>query len=288
MTNAAACVKLAAMQLTEYSIEELRLLLPESLVRAPQMLIDSVAANGLLVPPVVVDGVVCDGHRRIAACRLAGKPTITCLTCKGSPGVMFAELNSQRELSAFEAAAVFTRLAADDQAAFLKHTGLSESPHMKIALAFIAAEILPHPELLDLSLSMTVWRELGHLGNYMGRFALPLLQLPGTAAEKRNIAGLLRQAQRRNELPEKLPGNNAGEVLASMQKIAQPRRIEALAHFDAAVAGASLPPTAQLRIDPTFSQPGVQLTINLTRNHLDRLDQAKAAVNEIFAAVPEL
>ena len=52
--------------------------------------------------------------------------------------------------------------------------------------------------------------------------------------------------------------------------------------------GASLPPTAQLRIDPTFSQPGVQLTINLTRNHLDRLDQAKAAVNEIFAAVPEL
>lgn len=288
MTNAAACVKLAAMQLTEYSIEELRLLLPESLVRAPQMLVDSVAVNGLLVPPVVVDGVVCDGHRRIAACRLAGKPTITCLTCKGSPGVMFAELNSQRELSAFEAAAVFTRLAADDQAAFLKHTGLSESPHMKIALAFIAAEILPHPELLDLSLSMTVWRELGHLGNDMGRFAVPLLQLPGTAAEKRNIAGLLRQAQRRNELPDKLPGNNAGEVLASMQKIAQPRRTEALAHFDAAVAGASLPPTAQLKIDPTFSQPGVQLTINLTRNHLDRLDQAKAAVNEIFAAVPEL
>ena len=276
------------MQIKEFPINELQFLLPESLAKPSNGLIASISTNGLLVPPVVVDGVVCDGHRRIAACRLAGKPTITCLTCKGSPGVMFAELNSQRELSAFEAAAVFTRLAADDQAAFLKHTGLSESPHMKIALAFIAAEILPHPELLDLSLSMTVWRELGHLCNDMGRFAVPLLQLPGTAAEKRNIAGLLRQAQRRNELPEKLPGNNAGEVLASMQKIAQPRRTEALAHFDAAVAGASLPPTAQLRIDPTFSQPGVQLTINLTRNHLDRLDQAKAAVNEIFAAVPEL
>ena len=276
------------MQIKEFPINELQFLLPESLAKPSNGLIASISTNGLLVPPVVVDGVVCDGHRRIAACRLAGQKTVTCLSSKGSPGVLFAELNSQRELSAFEASAIFARLDVDDQVAFLKHTGLSESPHMKIALAFIAAEILPHPELLDLSLSMTVWRELGHLGNYMGRFALPLLQLPGTAAEKRNIAGLLRQAQRRDELPEKLPGNNAGEVLASMQKIAQPRRTEALAHFDAAVAGASLPPTAQLRIDPTFSQPGVQLTINLTRNHLDRLDQAKAAVNEIFAAVPEL
>jgi len=276
------------MQIKEFPINELQFLLPESLAKPSNGLIASISTNGLLVPPVVVDGVVCDGHRRIAACRLAGQKTVTCLSSKGSPGVLFAELNSQRELSAFEASAIFARLDVDDQVAFLKHTGLSESPHMKIALAFIAAEILPHPELLDLSLSMTVWRELGHLGNDMSRFAVPLLQLPGTAAEKRNIAGLLRQAQRRNELPEKLPGTSAAEVLTSMQKIAQPRRTEALAHFEAAVANASLPPTAQLRIDPTFSQPGVQLTINLTRNHLDRLDQAKAAVNEIFTAVPEL
>lgn len=276
------------MQIKEFPINELQFLLPESLAKPSTGLITSISTNGLLVPPVVVDGVVCDGHRRIAAWRLAGQKTVTCLSSKGSPGVLFAELNSQRELSAFEAAAIFARLDADDQAAFLKHTGLSESPHMKIALAFIAAEILPHPELLDLSLSMTVWRELGHLGNDMGRFAVPLLQLPGTAAEKRNIAGLLRQAQRRNELPEKLPGNSAAEVLTSMQKIAQPRRTEALTHFETAVANASLPPTAQLRIDPTFSQPGVQLTVTLTRNHLDRLDQVKAAVNEIFTAVPEL
>ncbi len=276
------------MQIKEFPINELQFLLPESLAKPSNGLIASISTNGLLVPPVVVDGVVCDGHRRIAACRLAGQKIVTCLASKGSPGVLFAELNSQRELSAFEASAIFARLDVDDQVAFLKHTGLSESPHMKIALAFIAAEILPHPELLDLSLSMTVWRELGHLGNDMSRFAVPLLQLPGTAAEKRNIAGLLRQAQRRNELPEKLHGTSAAEVLTSMQKIAQPRRTEALAHFEAAVANASLPPTAQLRIDPTFSQPGVQLTINLTRNHLDRLDQAKAAVNEIFTAVPEL
>ncbi len=276
------------MQIKEFPINELQFLLPESLAKPSNGLIASISTNGLLVPPVVVDGVVCDGHRRLAACRLAGQKAVTCLASKGSPGVLFAELNSQRELSAFEAAAIFARLDADDQAAFLKHTGLSESPHMKIALAFIAAEILPHPELLDLSLSMTVWRELGHLGNDMSRFAVPLLQLPGTAAEKRNIAGLLRQAQRRNELPEKLPGNSAAEVLTSIQKIAQPRRTEALAHFETAVAKASLPPTAQLRIDPTFSQPGVQLTVTLTRNHLDRLDQIKAAVNEIFTAVPEL
>ncbi len=276
------------MQIKEFPINELQFLLPESLAKPSNGLIASISTNGLLVPPVVVDGVVCDGHRRIAACRLAGQKAVTCLSSKGSPGVLFAELNSQRELSAFEASAIFARLDVDDQVAFLKHTGLSESPHMKIALAFIAAEILPHPELLDLSLSMTVWRELGHLGNDMSRFAVPLLQLPGTAAEKRNIAGLLRQAQRRNELPEKLPGTSAAEVLTSMQKIAQPRRTEALAHFEAAVASASLPPTAQLRIDPTFSQPGVQLTVTLTRNHLDRLDQVKAAVNEIFTAVPEL
>ena len=101
------------MQIKEFPINELQFLLPESLAKPSNGLIASISTNGLLVPPVVVDGVVCDGHRRIAACRLAGQKTVTCLASKGSPGVLFAELNSQRELSAFEAAAIFARLDAD-------------------------------------------------------------------------------------------------------------------------------------------------------------------------------
>jgi hypothetical protein len=236
----------------------------------------------------VCNGILCDGHRRLIACKEAGKTSILCLETAGVAGLLFAELNSHRELSASEAAAVFKKLTPADQSAFLSQAGLSESPQMRLALDFIAENILTSPELLSHSMPVNVWRELAHLGDAINRFARPLLTLSGTAAEKRNIAALLRQAQRRNELPEVLPGNTAAEVIAGMQKIAQPRRSTALEKFQLELARADLPAGAALKIDPTFSQPGIHISLQITRNHIERIDQTRKAVESIFAAVPEL
>ncbi|MDD3146772.1 MAG: ParB/Srx family N-terminal domain-containing protein [Candidatus Riflebacteria bacterium] len=276
------------MKLKEFFFEQISLLLPETLTELPDAVRQSIARHGVLVPPVVCNGILCDGHRRLIACKEVGKTSILCLETAGVAGLLFAELNSHRELSACEAAAVFKKLTPADQSAFLSQAGLSESPQMRLALDFIAEKILTSPELLSHSMPVNVWRELAHLGDAINRFARPLLTLSGTAAEKRNIAALLRQAQRRNELPEVLPGNTAAEVIAGMQKIAQPRRSTALEKFQLELARADLPAGAALKIDPTFSQPGIHISLQITRNHIERIDQTRKAVESIFAAVPEL
>ena len=276
------------MNLQEYSLNQLKTVLPAALVQVPTALAESVARHGVIVPPVVCKGILCDGHRRLIACRQNGIEKILCLETSGVAGLLFAELNSQRELLAYEAAAVFAGLDESEQSGFLSQVGLSESPQMRFVLNFIAANILPKAELLAYNLPVNIWRELAHLGEAIERFAARLLILPGTTAEKRNIAAMLRQAHRKNQLPEALPGSTAAEVLINLQKIAQPRRTGAADKFEATLAQVNLPPGASLRIDPTFSQPGLQLSMQVTRNHLDRLEQAQKAVATIFAEVPEL
>ncbi len=276
------------MKISEILIDKLTGVLPDQIVKPSEALLTSIEKHGILVPPVVCNGVICDGHRRLAAARTIELKSLLCLETEGTPGLLFAEMNSHRELSPYEAAAVFMILKPTERKEFMLQTGISESPQMQTALEFIAREILTRPELLENSMPLSVWRELGHLGKAISPLAVTLLTLPGTVAEKRNIAGLLRQAQRRNELPEVLPGKTAGEVLENMQKIAQPRRSDALARYESAIDNAKLPPGVQVRIDPTFSQPGLQFSMSLTRNHLDRLDQVKTAVENLFHSVPEL
>jgi len=276
------------MKLHEYSLNQLKTLLPDTLVQVPAPLAESIARHGVVVPPVVCNGIVCDGHRRLLASRQNGTQKILCLETSGNAGLLFAELNSQRELSACEAAAVFASLHAPEQSAFLKQVGLSESPQMRFVLGYIAKKILPVAELASFSLPVNIWRELAHLGEAISLFAAPLLTLPGTAAEKRNIAAMLRQAHRKNQLPESLLGATAAEVLANLQKISQPRRTGALEKFEAAVSHANLPPGATVRIDPTFSMPGLQLNMQITRNNQERVEQAQKAIAAIFAEVAEL
>ncbi|HAE40349.1 MAG TPA: hypothetical protein DCG57_17200, partial [Candidatus Riflebacteria bacterium] len=105
------------------------------------------------------------------------------------------------------------------------------------------------------------------------------------------------QAQRKGVLPENLygkdaagdlSGNDAAEVLENLQRLAQPRRTDALDKFARALEQNPLPPGVSIKIDQTFSKPGILLTCNLTRRHCGRLTEAQAAVDAIFAAVEEL
>lgn len=276
------------MKISEIPISQLVRLLPEALCTPSDALQASVARHGVLAAPVVCDGILCDGHRRLSAARKAGITSLMCREITGNPGLLFAELNSNRELTPYEAAAVYANLDSASQKAFLEQTGLSESPQMGFALNYIARQILCQPDLLTYSLPINVWRELGHLGEAIRRFAIPLLTLPGTAAEKRNIAALLRQAMRRNELPSSLTGQCAAEVIDNLQKIAQPRRSAALEKFQEAIASSGLPPATSLKIDQTFAMPGIHLSMQITRQHTSRLDQARIAIESIFSAVEEL
>ncbi|HNX74625.1 MAG TPA: ParB/Srx family N-terminal domain-containing protein [Candidatus Rifleibacterium sp.] len=67
------------MKISEIPISQLVRLLPEALCTPSDALQASVARHGVLAAPVVCDGILCDGHRRLSAARKAG---ITSLMCR--------------------------------------------------------------------------------------------------------------------------------------------------------------------------------------------------------------
>ncbi|MBU1106191.1 MAG: ParB/Srx family N-terminal domain-containing protein [Candidatus Riflebacteria bacterium] len=276
------------MKIFEAPINELKPLLGAAMRPSDELLVRSIEDNGVLQPLVVCNNIVCDGHRRLAALKSLGKSTASCIEVAGSPALLFLQLNSHRELTAFELAAAYASVGSQDSSAFFSCARTPESPQLQLALRIIAGKIMGHGDLPEQQLPLNVWRELGHLNEDIGRFALPLLHLPGTVSEKRSIATLLRQAQRKGCLPEVLPGTNATEVLGNLQQIAQPRRSSVLEKFTRALEQNPLPAGVSVKIDQTFSQPGMQLTINLTRRNCERLLQTKTAAEAIFAAVEEL
>ncbi len=276
------------MNQLKFATKNLKTLLPHVLTKVSENFKENIRQNGIVVPLVICDGIVCDGHQRLKAAIELGIDELKCIEVSGSPGLLFAVLNSHKELSAYEAAAIFSHLDNEEKSRFMILCGLSESPQMRFALNFISEQILSEESLLEFALPVNVWRELGHLDQEIAKFARPLLLLSGTTGEKRNIAALLRQIHRRNELPEKLPGETAAEVIASLQGAAQPRRTATLDKFNRALANAKLPTGLTIKIDPTLSQPGMQVAINITRRTTQRLLQVKDAVDNIFSEVEEL
>ncbi|PKL48957.1 MAG: hypothetical protein CVV42_08150 [Candidatus Riflebacteria bacterium HGW-Riflebacteria-2] len=276
------------MKIIEVQINELMPLIDSFTAPVEEKLLCSIRENGVLQPLVIAQNTVCDGHRRLLALKELGHSSVPCIEATGLPALLFVQLNSHRELSACELTAAFASCAPSDHAEMLKLAGCTDSPQLRLALRFIGCNLLCHPECGKHNLPLNIWRELAHLGDDMKLFAFDLLTMPGTVSEKRNIAMFLRQAQRKRVLPEKLPGNNAAEALENLQRLAQPRRTDALDKFARALEQNPLPPGITIKIDQTFSKPGMQLTCNLTRRHSGRLTEAQAAVDAIFAAVEEL
>jgi hypothetical protein len=276
------------MKIIEMQIKDLKPLVDGSTESANEKLLHSVSENGVMQPLIINGKVLCDGHRRLDALRQLGRSVAPCIEAAGSPALLFAQLNSHRELSAMELTAAYASCEPSEHTEMLKLADCTDSPQLRLALHFIGCNLLCDPDLCKHSLPMNIWRELAHLGDDMKLFAGDLLTMPGTVSEKRNIAMFLRQAQRKGVLPEKLPGSNAAEALEQLQKLAQPRRTEALAKFARALEQNPLPPGFSLKIDETFSKQGMLLTCNLTRRHSGRLTEAQTAVDAIFTAVEEL
>ena len=58
--------------------------------------------------------------------------------------------------------------------------------------------------------------------------------------------------------------------------------------FEKAIENINLPNNPSLKIDPTFSQPGVTVTLSLIRSELEKIEETKKAIQKLFNEVPEL
>lgn len=268
-------------------ITELKTILDNKFISTDAALIESIKKLGVITPLIVSNGIVCDGHRRLKVCRELGIKEVPVTEVSGEPVELFIELNN-REFDA-NTVSILSKNLSDEKIAYLcKKAGFSDSPQMVNSLKILGGILDKKPELFPVKLPANIWREMGHLGSLMEKYSEDLLIMAGTVSEKRNIATFLRQAQRRNELPESIKAQNAADIIPLLQKTAQPRRTEAFAKYEKAVAVISFPKGAALKIDPTFAQPGVILTIPVSGNELDKLDRAKESLAELFKAVPEL
>lgn len=268
-------------------ISSLKLLIPEKFICYKKELEESIKSFGLISPVVVLNNTVCDGHKRVMICKKLGISTVPVVEASGDPVELLFELND-REFDINTVALLSKNLSDNQIAKVCKKAGFSDSPQMVFAIKYLSELLEKDSEIFNYQMPANIWRELGHLGEAMGKYASDLLKLPGTVGEKRNIAAFLRQAQRRGELPESIKAENAAEILPLLQKTAQPRRTEAYEKYEKAVAAIEFPNGVSLKIDPTFAQPGVVVTVPVMSNDLEKLDRTKQSLVELFKAVPEL
>ena len=270
-----------------YNINEFKLLIPKEFISLNEDLIQSIKSRGIIVPVVISDGFVCDGHKRILACEKLGINRLPVVFAEGNPAELLFELND-REMRVNEIALLCKDLSDKQIADICKKANLSNSPQMVHAVKYLSSLLEKAPELFSYDMPANIWRELGHLGDDIAKYACDLLKMQGTVSEKRNIAAFLRQAQRRGELPDSIKAEKTAEILPLLQKTAQPRRTQAYEKYERALENIVLPGSASLKIDPTFAQPGVNLNISLKRSELYKLEDAKKALEKLFKEVPEL
>ena len=270
-----------------YSINDFKFLIPKEFVTVKEELIESIKSRGIIAPVAVVDDFICDGHKRVLACEKLGIKRIPVVFAEGNPVELLFELND-REFGINELAFLCKTLSEKQISNICKKAGFSNSPQMVFAVKYLSSLLEKAPELYSCDMPANIWRELGHLGEDIDKYARDLLVMQGTVGEKRNIAAFLRQAQRRGELPESIKAEKTAEILPLLQKTAQPRRTQAYEKYERAMESIVLPASAVVKIDPTFAQPGVNLNISLKRSELYKLDDAKTALEKLFKEVPEL
>ena len=257
-------------------VNSLKLLINEDFISYKNELFESIKTHGIIAPVVVSDNILCDGHKRIKICKTLGINKVPVVYTEGNPVELLFELND-REFDINQVAILTKNLSDKEVSNICKKAGYSNSPQMVFALKYMATLLEKSPELFQYQLPANIWRELGHLGKDIERYASDLLVMQGTVSEKRSIASFLRQAQRRNELPDSIKAEKTVEILPKMQKIAQPRRTKAYEKYEKALKKIDLPNSLNIRIDSTFEQSGVSLSLNLNRFELEKLDKTKEA-----------
>lgn len=268
-------------------VEDIAKLIPDRFISYNDRLEESIKTFGVLSPVIISDNHLCDGHKRLMVCQKLGIKEIAAIEVMGDPLELFFELN-ERDFDINTVALLSMKLTEDKIADICRKVGFSDSPQMIFAIKYLSKQLDLDLELINYEMPANVWRELGHIGENIDKYAIDLLKMQGTVGEKRNIAAFIRQAYRRGELPENIRAEKASDIIPLLQKTAQPRRTRTYEKYEKAVAEIDLPKGVSLKIDSTFAVPGVSVTIPLMGSELEKLEDVKTSLSKLFKAVPEL
>ncbi len=263
-------------------------LIPSRSEQPAEMLLESIRELGILIPVAYCSGMLVDGHQRLAAAKILEITEIPHIELVGIPEILYLELNRHRPIAMSELVGLLRR--SNDPKLFtglIEKAGFNATPQFAAILQYLIKNTEFKPAQLD-SLPANVWRELGHLDDKMEKASAWLVNLSGTAAEKRLVAGLLRQTVRKKAWPAEMPDGNAAQAIAVFNRLVQPRRHKALDRLEPMLAPEKLPAGVKVKFDATFEHHGLDFEIHVGRNSLARFKQAQEIAERIFSEVEEI
>lgn len=196
--------------------------------------------------------------------------------------------NATRPWNPVETALVFLALPEPDREAFCTSRQLSATANLIRSFELIAASPDLWPDLIRGALPLSIWRDLGYTGDRLAELAKLVLAAPGTVAEKRLLAGLLKQTWLKHRLPAAFTIAPATTLVAQLQQVLSPRREDVQQRLEKALKEIDLPPRVDLETDPVFEKPGITVRLHLRRNETGRLQLLQKSLEQLFERVPEL
>ncbi len=190
---------------------------------------------------------------------------------------------SCEELLPVEIALTAAQLPENMLPAFCVSMQLPLSPHLRRAFTLITATPDIWNDLMESRLTLSILRDLAHLEEKMEKFTRLLLPLKATIAEKRLLAGLMKQCARRGKIPDSFDSEDFAEIKESLEKVCQPRRSEALKKFSRTISEIDFPPGTKIEIDPSFEHPGVIVHVCIKRNNLYKLASIEKSLDSLFS-----
>jgi hypothetical protein len=264
-----------------------KFLVPPELVTISDIMIESVAEHGVIVPVVVQNGLLIDGHRRVKAAIKAKMTEIPAVESSGNPFLLYSQLNQQRQLKPLESAFLVSTIDSEAlKKDFCARFKISTSPQMLDILKHIEkTHSIVDAEKID-AIPLNIWREFGHV-DFKPLFKW-FVNIEGTVSEKRKLAVLLRQCFRRQAFSIDTNELQAKEIIKNLKKIAEPRRTRIFENFARAIKNAQLPSGCSIEIDETLNRPGMTFHLQITRKNLDNFNKAADAAKKIFSEIQEI
>ncbi|HNV68336.1 MAG TPA: hypothetical protein PKO06_01465 [Candidatus Ozemobacteraceae bacterium] len=268
---------------------QLVMLIPPEAVPPGSELADSLARWGNAAPLLIHGRQIVDGIKRWSVFSPEQRATVPLIeTSLASPFLARFLANASREWNIIETALLLQHLSESERQALAVSRRIALAPNLLNVFAYLSSLPSCWARVIDSALPVSVWRDLGALGNRLGEAVELMLTLSGTVAEKRMLAGLLRQAHLRHLLPSALASRDLSVLLTELQQLVSPRRDDVKKRYDEAIADTDLPPNTELTVDPVFEKPGVTVKLHLRRQELARLERLRQSLDHLFARIPEL
>ncbi len=271
------------MTLQAVSPHDLKPVIPENAVIIHETLAMSVEKFGILNPLLVSEGQVVDGQKRLELALKQNFKEVLVVQTSGLPFILRWQANLNRPWNPVEIALTATNISENVLPEFCASMQMPLSPHLRRSFKFITDTPDLWNDFKENRLSLTILRDLAHLGEEMERFTRLLLSLETTMAEKRVLAGLLKQCSKRGNIPGIFDSDEFDKIRDQLENICQPRRTAAVRKFSQTISEIEFPPGTKVEIDQSFEHPGVVLHVSIKRNHLYKLSSIEKSLDKLFS-----